>query len=69
MQKTAKPAKGAPKRGFMPQTGHAPNWEKELISGEIDFVPPYAKVAENKITISQLRRIIREELKKAKRNK
>ena len=70
MQKSAKPAEGAPKRGFMPQTGNAPNWEKELTSGEIDFAQPYSKVAESKkITISQLKRIIKEELKKATRKK
>jgi len=46
LQQNAKPAKGAPKRSFMPQTDDSPSWDATLKSGDIDFFPPYAKAAE-----------------------
>jgi len=49
MQKISQPAKGSPDRGLMPQTEYAPNWEKTLASGEINFKDPFNSVKESKI--------------------
>jgi hypothetical protein len=42
MQKRARPAPGAPKRGVMPQTDQAPGWKREIKTGRLNVRPPFA---------------------------